>query len=160
MAAVPRRFPGGRKNKHWEEPDMITASFCFEALLLIWFFGCIVTYRFGKVLLVKGVGVKSAEFGMLVTYSACVVLRAVVPGVGTWLTLAVLVFWLVVQYFCHWHYTIWGATQKKIDGYNQCFDGSLCVVPRKSDRLIPDFYHIVLHLFIAINIILLLFILL
>lgn len=127
-------------------------AYIFEVVLLIWFFGCIVTYRLGNVLLVEGMGIKSAEFGMLVVYAASILLRVVLPQVGNWFVLAV---WLVVQYFCHWHFTIFGATPEKIQGYNQCFEGSLCIVPRREDRLIPDFYHIVLHILIALNLVLL-----
>lgn len=130
-------------------------AYIFEVVLLIWFFGCIVTYRMGNVLLVEGVGIKSAEFGMLVVYIASILLRVALPQVGNWFVLAVLVFWLVIQYFCHWHFTIFGATPEKIQGYNQCFEGSLCIVPRREDRLIPDFYHIVLHILIALNLVLL-----
>lgn len=92
---------------------------------------------------------------MLVVYTASILLRVVLPQVGNWFVLAVLVVWLVVQYFCHWHFTIFGATPEKIQGYNQCFEGSLCIVPRREDRLIPDFYHIVLHILIALNLVLL-----
>ena len=130
-------------------------AYIFEVVLLIWFFGCIVTYRLGNVLLVEGMGIKSAEFGMLVAYIASILLRVVLPQVGNWFVLAVLVVWLVVQYFCHWHFTIFGATPEKIRGYNRCFEGSLCIVPRREDRLIPDFYHIVLHILIALNLVLL-----
>ena len=130
-------------------------AYMFEIVLLIWFFGCIVTYRLGNVLLVEGMGIKSAEFGMLVVYAASILLRVVLPQVGNWFVLAVLVFWLVIQYFCHWHFTIFGATPEKIQGYNQCFEGSLCIVPRRADRLIPDFYHIVLHVLIVLNLVLL-----
>ena len=130
-------------------------AYIFEIVLLIWFFWCIVTYRLGNVLLVEGMGIKSAEFGMLVVYAASILLRVVLPQVGNWFVLSVLVVWLVVQYFCHWHFTIFGATPEKIRGYNQCFEGSLCIVPRRADRLIPDFYHIVLHILIVLNLVLL-----
>ena len=134
---------------------MSIIAYIFEIVLLIWFFGCIVTYRLGNVLLVEGMGIKSAEFGMLVVYAASILLRAVLPQVGNWFVLSVLVVWLVVQYFCHWHFMIFGATPEKIRGYNQCFEGSLCIVPRRADRLIPDFYHIVLHVLIVLNLVLL-----
>lgn len=132
----------------------IVAYVC-EFALLIWFFGCIVTYHIGKVLLVEGTGVKSAEFGMFVVYTVGIILRMTLPQVGNWFVLVVLISWLVVQYFSHWHLTIFGATPEKIRGYNQCFEGSLCIVPRREDRLIPDLYHIVLHSLIALNIVLL-----
>lgn len=37
----------------------------FQTILLLWFFGCIVSYRTCSWTLVDGVGIKSAEFGML-----------------------------------------------------------------------------------------------
>lgn len=132
----------------------IVAYVC-EFALLIWFFGCIVTYHIGKVLLVEGTGVKSAEFGMFVVYTVGIILRMRLPQVGNWFVLVVLISWLVVQYFSHWHLTIFGATPEKIRGYNRCFEGSFCIVPRREDRLIPDFYHILLHILIALNIVLL-----
>lgn len=48
--------------------------------------------------------------------------RVALPQVGNWFVLAVLVLWLVVQYLCHWHFTIFGAAPEKIRGYNQCFE--------------------------------------
>lgn len=134
--------------------DVTIISYLCEFALFLWLFGCIVTYRLGNVLLVEGMGVKSVEFGMLVVYIASILLRIALAPVGNWVTFAVLVFWLVVQYFCHWHYTIFGATPEKIRGYNQCFEGTLCIVPRREERLIPDFYHIVLHVLIFLNLVL------
>ncbi|GEM_PF-6658706 len=40
------------------------------ALLAGWFFGCIITYKVGNRILVEGMGIKSAEFIMLVLYGA------------------------------------------------------------------------------------------
>lgn len=40
-----------------------------QVFLWIWFLGCTVTYRFGRRLLVGGMGVKSAEFAMLCLYT-------------------------------------------------------------------------------------------
>lgn len=135
---------------------MNVVSFVLELILLVWFFGCISTYRFGKVLLVEGMGVKSAEFVMFVLYSVGVALRVFLPNVGVWVVLVILVVWFVLQWFCHWHFTIFGANQRKIDGYNQCFCKTLRIFPSRNDRVIPDLYHIVLHLLIATNIVLLL----
>ena len=145
---------------HIDETELLglnvnVIAYVCQFVLLVWFFGCIVTYRIGNLLLVDGMGIKSVEFWMFMVYLAGVLLRIMLPQVGNWVVLAVLVFWLVVQYFCHEHFTIFGATPEKIQGYNQCFEGSLCIVPRREDRLIPDFYHIVLHGLILLNIVLL-----
>ncbi len=124
-----------------------------QTALWVWFFGCIVTYRIGKFLLVEGMGVKSAEFFMLCLYSIGLASYHFFRPVGKWILLAVLVFWFVVQYFCHWHYTIFGAGEAKLKGYNQCFRNTVRLFPMSERRLIPDFYHIVLHIFILANII-------
>ncbi len=132
---------------------MNVIAYIFEVALPVWFFGCIVTYRLGRVLPVEGMGTKSAEFGMFVIYTASLALRTAFVQAGKWFMLVVLVFWLVVQYFCHWHFTIFGATPEKIRGYNQCFESTLCIVPRREDRLIPDFYHIALYGLIVLNLV-------
>ena len=125
-----------------------------SCLLWIWFFGCTISWRFGKVLLVEGVGIKSAEFVMLLLFTASVLLYSLMPQYGIWVLLFVLLAWLCVQFLCHWRYTIFGASQNKIRGYNDCFKGTLRLFPMSESRLIPDLYHIVLHILIAIDFIL------
>ena len=49
---------------------MTLAAILAQIALFLWFFGCIRTYRFGKHLLVEGMGVKSAEFVMLCLFTA------------------------------------------------------------------------------------------
>lgn len=89
---------------------------------------------------------KSPEFGMFFMYGAGIVLFAAVPAVGKWWLLAVLAAWLVIQFFCHWYYTLFGASEKKLKGYNACF--------RNTVHLIPDLYHMILHLLILWNLVL------
>ena len=40
-----------------------------SCLLWIWFLGCTFTWKFGKVLLVEGMGLKSIEFAALVLFT-------------------------------------------------------------------------------------------
>ena len=96
-------------------------------------------------------GIKSMEFAVLCLFSVGIILYAIFPQVGCWVLLCELLLWLVVQFMCHWRYTIFGATQRKIRGYNECFAGTLRVFPVSETRLIPDLYHIVLHLLIALD---------
>ena len=128
-----------------------------QALQWIWFLGCITTYRVGKHLLVEGMGIKSAEFVMLCLYSIGLLSYHIFPPVGKWILLAILLFWFVVQFFCHWYYTIFGVSEKKLKGYNECFQNTVRIFPMSEKQLIPDFYHIILHALILINIILCLF---
>ena len=124
----------------------------FQAALWIWFLGCVITYRAGKHLLVEGMGIKSAEFLMLCFYSAALVSYYLIRPVGKWILLGVLILWFIVQFFCHWRYTIFGASQRKLKGYNDCFRGTVRIWPASSKRLIPDLYHCILHLLILLNI--------
>ena len=124
---------------------MTTATILAQIILFGWFFGCICTYRFGKYVLVDGMGIKSAEFVMLCLFS-------IGPFLGKWLLLGVLLFWFIVQFFCHWYYTIFGASEKKLKGYNYCFRNTVRIIPASKTRLIPDLYHMILHLLILLNI--------
>ena len=90
-----------------------------QLLLLGWFFGCIVTYKIGKRILVDGMGIKSAEFIMFVLYGAGLLLFWLYPAVGQWYLLAVLLFWFIIQFFCHWYYTIFGASETRAAGIQQ-----------------------------------------
>lgn len=101
--------------------------------------------------MVDGVGLKSAEFGMVVFYTIGILLHQIYRPVGKWFLLAVLGFWIIVQFFCHWFYTIWGASEKKLKGYNECFRHTVRIFPANDTRLIPDFYHMVLHLLLVLN---------
>ena len=123
-----------------------------QAELWIWFLGCTVTYRIGKYTLVEGMGVESAEFATLCLYSAGLLLDDLLPA-GKWILLAMLVLWFVVEFFCHWYFTIVGATERKLKGYNDCFRNTVRIFPMSETRLVPDLYHIVQHVLILLNII-------
>ena len=132
----------------------MTIRIIFQAALWLWFFGCIVTYRFGSVFLVEGMGLKSAEFVMLCLYSAGIAAFWLRPGTGKWVLVFVLTAWLAVQFLCHWRYTIFGASEQKLSGYNDSFRGTVRLFPVSQTRLIPDLYHIILHILILVNCIL------
>ena len=123
-----------------------------QAALWIWFLGCTVTWRIGKCLLVEGMGVKSMEFRMLCLYTLAVVLFHAWRPFGKWFLLGALLVWLAVQFRCHWYYTLFGADEKKLRGYNNCFRDTARIFPMSETRLVPDLYHIVLHLLILLNI--------
>lgn len=130
---------------------MFIVTAVLQAALWLWFLGCVTTYRVGRYLLVEGVGVRSAEFAMLCLYSAGIILYYALPGVGRWVLLGVLLLWLGVQFFCHWVFTLFGASKAKLRGYNECFRGTVRLFPMSDTRLVPDLYHIVLHLLILLN---------
>ena len=125
----------------------------FQAALWIWFLGCTTTYRIGKHLLVEGMGVKSAEFAVLCLYSLGLAAFHCFQPAGRWILLGILLLWFAVQFMCHWYFTIFGASERKLQGYNDCFRDAVRIFPMSDKRLIPDLYHIVLHLLILANII-------
>ena len=132
---------------------MTIAMIC-QAVLWIWFLGCTVTYRIGKHLLVEGMGIKSAEFVMLCLYSLGLIVFHWCPPAGKWILFGILLLWFMVQFMCHWYFTIFGATERKLQRYNECFRNSVRIFPMSDKRLIPDMYHIVLHILILVNLIL------
>ena len=125
----------------------------FQAALWIWFLGCTVTYRIGKVLLVDGMGVKSAEFAVLCLYSAGLAAFHCLQPAGKWILAGILLLWFAVQFMCHWYFTLFGASERKLKGYNESFRGTVRIFPMSDQRLIPDMYHIVLHILILVNIV-------
>ena len=124
-----------------------------QIALWVWFLGCTVTYRFGRHLLVEGMGVKSAEFAVLCLYTLGLIAWHCFQPAGKWILFGVLLLWLIVQFMCHWYFTIFGASERKLQGYNDCFRDAVRLFPMSETRLIPDLYHIVLHLLILANLI-------
>ena len=70
--------------------------------------------------------------------------------VGRWF-LTVLLLWAAVQFFCHEYFTLFGASEKKLRGYNECFRDAIHFFPADADRVVPDLYPILLHVLIAVN---------
>ncbi|MBE6985645.1 MAG: hypothetical protein E7434_08600 [Ruminococcaceae bacterium] len=128
---------------------MRIAIIIVSALLWMWFLGCTISWRFGKVVLVEGEGVKSLEFVVLVLFTIGTAMFVLCEAVGQWILMVELALWLTVQFFCHEYFTIFGASRRKLEGYNQCFENSFKLFPPSQTRLIPDLYHIVLHLLLA-----------
>lgn len=121
--------------------------------LWLWFLGCTTTWKLGKVLLVEGMGVKSIEFLALILFTLSLGSFILFEAVGKWILLAWLSLWLVEQFFCHWYFTIFGASEMKLRGYNECFKYTARIFPMSEKRLVPDLYHTVLHLLIIIDLV-------
>ena len=120
-----------------------------------WFLGAIITYKFGKYVLVEGMGAKSPEFLMLLLlFSISFAAYLIDQRVGQWILIGILLFWLVIQFFCHWYFTLFGASEKKLNGYNECFHNTVRLFRQSDSRIVPDFYHIVLHLLILCDLVL------
>ena len=132
---------------------MRIAIIVISCLLWLWFLGCTSTWKFGKVLLVEGMGLKSIEFTALVLFTIGFGCFLLWEPVGKWILLVELTSWLVAQFFSHEYFTIFGVSDRKLKGYNECFEGTVKLFPISKTRLIPDLYHIVLHLLIATDLV-------
>ena len=133
---------------------MNLAIILVSCILWFWFLGCTISWRIGKILLVEGTGTKAIEFKVLLLFTGTFLLYILFPSAVQWALLVELSLWLSVQFLCHWRYTLWGAAPQKIKGYNECFKGTLRLFPTSETRLVPDLYHIVLHILIAVDLIL------
>lgn len=133
---------------------MRVAIIVVSCLLWLWFLGCTFTWKFGKILLVEGMGLKSIEFVALVLFTLGIGSFLLWEPIGKWVLLVELALWLVEQFFCHEYFTIFGSSSKKLKGYNECFEGTVKLFPVSETRLIPDLYHIVLHLLILADLVL------
>ena len=133
---------------------MRIAIIVISCLLWLWFLGCTFTWKFGKVLLVEGTGLNSIEFAALVLFTIGIGCFLLWEPVGKWILLVELTLWLVAQFFSHEYFTIFGVSARKLKGYNECFDGIVKLFPVSQTRLIPDLYHIMLHLLIATDLVL------
>ena len=133
---------------------MRIAIIVISCLLWIWFLGCTFTWKFGKVLLVEGMGLKSIEVTALVLLTIGFGCFRLWEPVGEGILLVELTLWLVAQFFSHEYFTIFGVSDRKLKGYNECFEGTVKLFPISETRLIPDLYHIVLHLLIATDLVL------
>ena len=138
---------------------MRVAIIVVSCLLWLWFLGCTFTWKFGKVLLVEGMGLKSIEFAALVLFTLGIGSFLLWEPIGKWVLFVELALWLIEQFFCHEYFTIFGSSSKKLRGYNECFDGTVKLFPVSETRLIPDLYHIVLHLLILADLVLTAFLL-
>ena len=133
---------------------MRIAIIVISCLLWLWFLGCTFTWKFGKVLLVEGTGLNSIEFAALVLFTIGIGCFLLWEPVGKWILLVELTLWLFAQFFRHEYFTIFGVSAPELKGYNECFDGTVKLFPVSQTRLIPDLYHIMLHLLIATDLVL------
>lgn len=133
---------------------MRVAIIVVSCLLWLWFLGCTFTWKFGKVLLVEGMGLKSIEFAALVLFTLGIGSFLLWEPIGKWVLFVELALWLIEQFFCHEYFTIFGSSSKKLRGYNECFDGTVKLFPVSETHLVPDLYHIVLHLLILADLVL------
>lgn len=65
--------------------------------------------------------------------------------------------WAILQWQAHWQAFFLGAPKQKIAGYNSYFSGTFRFSEASGDKLIPDLYHTVLGVLLAIALIITLY---
>jgi hypothetical protein len=65
----------------------------------------------------------------------------------------VLLLWGYLQYDSHWRAFLFGESPEWLRGYYRFFSGMYRFYPESSTRAIPDAYHTILGLLLAVNII-------
>jgi len=118
-----------------------------NSILLVWFFGDMFGFQIGKTVFVEAAW-NSIDGVWFLIFTGLFILFYVKEKPGKYPLSAFLFIWMAVQYSSHWHYTLFGATEEKIAGYNEFFADTFSIIPASDSRIIPDFYHTVLHIFI------------
>lgn len=116
--------------------------------LAIWFFFDMTGLKIGSFNLVQSAWQDDGIFFTI--FIALFVLFLVKDKYGKYPLTVWILLWLVTQFFSHWYYTIFGVTEKKLIGYNNYFANTYHIVPTSDSVLVPDLYHILLHVFIGI----------
>jgi hypothetical protein len=103
-------------------------------------------FKIGNLILVESAWKGDGIFFLI--YIALFIIFYLKEKQGKYLLTIFLTLWLVIQLFSHWYYTIFGASEKKLLGYNRYFANTYHIIPASNSILVPDMYHILLHVFI------------
>ncbi|HBU13378.1 MAG TPA: hypothetical protein DEB31_11875 [Clostridiales bacterium] len=120
--------------------------FCIIAncCLLVWFFLDMFGFSIGNVTLVEAAW-NDIDGIMYLIFIGLFILFCVKDRYGRYPLAVFLFLWIAMQFASHWYYTIFGATEAKIAGYNSFYANTFHVVPASDSILVPDLYHILLH---------------
>ena len=120
----------------------------FLVFLLLWFTLDITGFNLGQFSLVESPGILSVDTAWWILFVAFSILFFLKEKQGKYVLSTFLAAWAIIQYTSHWNYTIFGVTEKKLIGYNEYFANTFHVIPSSNSTLIPDLYHIILHILI------------
>ncbi|MBU5593048.1 hypothetical protein KQI89_14955 [Clostridium sp. MSJ-4] len=116
--------------------------------LLFWFTLDITGFSLGSFCLVESPGILSGDTVWWIIFVCCFILFFLKEKQGKYVLSVFLTAWIIIQYFSHWNYTIFGVTERKLTGYNKYFANTFHIIPPSDSVLIPDLYHIILHILI------------
>ncbi len=119
------------------------------ALLVFWFTLDITGFSLGQFNLVESPGLQSVDAAWWAIFVVCSAIFLWKEHIGKYILSMFLAAWAVLQYLSHWHYTLFGASERKLIGYNRVFENTYHIIPPSNSVLIPDLYHIVLHVLIV-----------
>lgn len=119
--------------------------------LIVWFFLDMIGFKIGNFILVQSAWKDDGIFFLI--YVVLFMFFCLKERQGKYLLTVFLSLWLVTQFFSHWYYTIFGASEKKLLAYNRLFSNTYHVIPTSDFIIVPDLYHILLHIFIFINVV-------
>lgn len=120
----------------------IVANLC----LVVWFFFDIIGFQIGNFILVERAWREDGIF--FIIYILLFLFFLLKDKYGKYPLIIWLSIWFIVQFMSHWYYTIFGVAEQRLAGYNRFFANTYHIIPSSDKILIPDLYHIVLHIFI------------
>ncbi len=127
-------------------------------LLLFW--GCVKTYSINGKVFVDGMGFRSFEFYWWIVLATVLIVFVIFKNIGKWVLLIYYLLWVIALFMNHWKFYFFGATEKKIKGYNTCFNNTIKVLQTSEKRVVPDLYHIILSVLVASDLLIVLLFLL
>ena len=124
----------------------------FIFILFMWFSMDMTGFKIGKFTLVEAAWNSIDGIWWLIFVSLSIVF-VIKDKIGKYLLSIFMFLWLLIQFFSHWYFTIFGASDSKISSYNHYFEETYQIIPSSDTIIIPDLYHIVLHILITITMI-------
>lgn len=115
-------------------------------LLFIWFTLDLTGLAVKNFSLVRGTGFFSTNGIWWTSFSIILVLYFIFERKGQYIMCAFLSFWIIVQYFNHWHLIIFGdknIIEKSSD--------TIQLIPIAETIILPDLYHLILHTLLIIT---------
>ena len=116
-------------------------------LLFFWFTLDMTGISFGKIILVEPAW-NSIDGVWWLIFLALSILFLYKEKIGKYLLIVFVFLWAMIQFSSHWYYTIFGVSKNKLVSYNKFFEDTYHIIPASKEILIPDFYHIILHILI------------
>lgn len=117
--------------------------------LLFWFTFCLTGLSFDKYIFVESAW-GEIDRTMYFIYLALFIFFLIKEKYSKHLLTLFCLLWLTTQFMFHEYFTLFGASPEKLTQYQNNFFHTVQIFPHDKSIIIPDFYHIVLHLIILI----------